>query len=152
MAVLLRSRTRRFRMRRLPLTSVAQRILNAAGVASAELSLELVGDRRMRGLNRDYRHRDCPTDVLAFPMREGCGPKTPLLGDVVVSLETALRQAQSRGHSLDEELVRLLTHGVLHLVGYDHERGAAEASRMGRKELSVIRALGRIPKLVSPRK
>lgn len=147
MAVLLRSWTRRFRIRRSTLTFVAQRILKAVGAPSAELSVELVGDRRMRRLNRDYRHRDCPTDVLAFPMREGCGPTTPLLGDVVVSLETAVRQANAGGRSLDEELVRLLTHGVLHLMGYDHERGAAEANRMRRKELAVIRSLGRVPKL-----
>jgi len=74
---------------------------------------------------------------------------TPLLGDVVISLDAAARQAKSGGWSLDEEVIRLLSHGILHLLGYDHERGAAEAARMRRKERAVIRALGRIPKLVS---
>jgi rRNA maturation RNase YbeY len=85
-------------------------------------------------------------------MREGSGPETPLLGDVVVSVDTAERQAKAGGWSLDEELVRLLTHGVLHLLGFDHEQGRAEASRMRRKEHAVLRSLGRLPKLVAPRK
>src|SRR6185295_10410944 len=149
MPVLFRIRVRRYRMRQSTLKSVAQRILNAAGASSAELSLELVGDRRMRGLNREYRRRDYSTDVLAFPMREGSGPETPLLGDVVVSIDTAERQAKAGGWSLDEELVRLLTHGVLHLLGFDHERGRAEASRMRRKEQAVLRSLGRVPRLLT---
>lgn len=147
MAVLLRSRVRRFRIRRSFLVSVAQQILKTAGAAHAELSVEFVGDRRIHGLNRAYRHRDCSTDVLAFSMREAQGPATPLLGDVVISLDTAARQAKDGRWSLDEEVVRLLTHGVLHLLGYDHERGAVQARRMRRKELAVVKALGRIPKL-----
>ena len=149
MAVLLRSRVRRFRVRRPVLASVAQHILKIAGAAAAELSVELVGDRRMRGLNRVYRYKDRSTDVLAFSMREAQGPVTSLLGDVVISLDTAARQAKERHWSLDEEVVRLLTHGVLHLLGYDHERGTREAARMRREEDRVLRALGRIPKLVT---
>ena len=148
MAILLRSRIRRFRVRGPSLTSVAQQILNATGSPSAELSLEFVGDRRMRKLNHDYRRKDHTTDVLSFPMREARGPVTPLLGDVVISLDAVSRQARAGGWSLDEELIRLLTHGILHLLGYDHERGGAEAARMQRKERAVIRGLGRIPKLI----
>ena len=103
----------------------------------------------MRRLNHDYRRKDRTTDVLSFPMREARGPLTPLLGDVVISLDAAAKQAKAGGWSLEEEVIRLLTHGVLHLLGYDHERGAAEAARMRRKERAVIKALGRIPKLVT---
>jgi len=127
--------------------TLARRILEAAGESGAELGVEFVGDGRMRGLNRRYRHRDRSTDVLAFPMREAVGPATLLLGDVVISLPTAVRQAAAERWSLDQEVARLMVHGVLHLVGYDHERGEREARRMRRKESAVIHSLGRIPKL-----
>ncbi len=153
------------------LERLAQRILQATGESRAELSLELIGDRRMRRLNRVYRGVDAPTDVLSFPMRTPTPPLPithrirramgtrrgrvregaqggPLLGDIVISLPTAARQAKGDGYSLDHELVRLLIHGILHLCGYDHERGAREARRMRAKELAVLRSLGPIPKLV----
>ena len=148
MPVLVRSRLRTLRPRRPAVETLAQRILEAAGEPGAELSMEFVGDGRMRGLNRHYRRRDRSTDVLAFPMREAVGPATPLLGDVVISLPTAVRQAAAGGWSVDQEVARLMVHGVLHLVGYDHERSGQEARRMRRRELVVVRALGTIPKLV----
>ena len=147
MPVLVRSRLRTLRPRHLAVETLAQRILEAAGEPGAELSVEFVGDGRMRGLNRRYRRRDRSTDVLAFPMREAVGPATPLLGDVVISLPTALRQAAGGGWSVDQEVARLMVHGVLHLVGYDHERGERQAQRMRRKEAAVLRSLARIPKL-----
>lgn len=148
MPVLVRSRLRSLRPRRAIAETLAQRILQAAGDPGAELSVEFVGDGRMRGLNRRYRRRDRTTDVLAFPMREAAGPATPLLGDVVISLPTAARQAAALGRSVDQEVATLLVHGVLHLLGYDHERGEREARHMRLKELAVLRSLGRIPKLV----
>ena len=151
MPVILRSRLRRTRVRRSAIALLAQRILDAAGEGQAELSLEFVGDHRMRRLNRRYRRRDRPTDVLAFSMREGTGPPTPLLGDVVISLPTAARQARRDGRSLDTEVATLLVHGVLHLCGYDHERGEREARRMRRKERAILRVLGRLPHLVVKR-
>ena len=102
----------------------------------------------MRRLNRDYRHKDRTTDVLAFTCREAGGPASPMLGDVVVSVPMAMRQAVSLKHSLDEELVRLLIHGLLHVVGYDHECGEKEARRMRRKEEKLFEALKPLPKLV----
>ena len=93
----------------------------------------------MRRLNRDWRGKDRPTDVLSFAQAEGPGGAPPgLLGDVVISLDTARRQAAERAAPLGAELDRLLIHGVLHLLGYDHERSPAEARRMQRRE----RALG----------
>lgn len=103
-----------------------------------ELSLVLTTDRRIRKLNRDYRGKDKATDVLSFPQDPALG----LLGDVVVSLDTARRQAKERGLSLSDELVRLLVHGVCHLRGFDHETGPADARRMAREETRLLAGLG----------
>lgn len=149
MPVLVRHRLRRTAIRLSILTQLAQKLLEAVGEARAELSLELIGDGRMSQLNRQYRGGDGPTDVLAFPLRESSGPRSALLGDVVIAFPTAARQAVSLGHSIDEELVRLLIHGVLHLLGYDHTRGEKEARRMERKEKALFRALLPLPILVS---
>ncbi|TRZ98216.1 MAG: rRNA maturation RNase YbeY [Nitrospiraceae bacterium] len=115
----------------------------AAGAEAAELSLVLVSDRRMRALNRRYRKKDRTTDVLAFPMHEGRFSRFrgSLLGDVVISMPTAKRQASEFGHSLRDEITRLLVHGVLHLLGYDHERSERDAALMARKEKAVLRAI-----------
>jgi len=114
---------------------VARRLLRRLDLGETELSILLVNDREMRALNRRYRGIDRPTDVLAFAQREGAGG-TPdgLLGDVVISVDTATRQAREVGESLGREVDRLLIHGLLHLLGYDHERSAAEARRMQRRE------------------
>ena len=147
MPVLLRSRLRRPAVLPRPATALAQALLAAGGEADAELSLELVGDDRMRRLNRRYRRRDVPTDVLAFSMREAGAPVRSLLGDVVISVPTAARQAGAHGHSLEREVATLLAHGILHLCGYDHERGEKDARRMFRKQAAILRKLGRIPRL-----
>ena len=103
----------------------------------------LVSDREMRRLNREWRGKDRPTDVLAFSQREGIvRPPAEILGDVVISVATARRQAKERGETLGRESDRLLIHGVLHLLGYDHERGATEALRMQRRERMLARLLG----------
>lgn len=148
MPVGIRCRLSRWSPVRTALGAVAERILTACGNPSVDLSLMLVGDRYMRRLNRQYRGIDRSTDVLAFPMREAPGPKSPLLGDVVIALPTASRQAIAAKHSLDHEVATLLIHGVLHLAGYDHERGPREARRMKRKELAILRSLAPVPKLV----
>ena len=136
-------------MRQAALTRLAERVLLAVGEAQSELSLELVGDGRMRRLNREYRNKDRTTDVLAFAMRESSSPVVALLGDVVVSLPTARRQAKEGGRSLSEELAWLLVHGVLHLCGYDHERSPAEARRMKLREQRVLRTLEPVPTVVT---
>ncbi|MFQ5989410.1 MAG: rRNA maturation RNase YbeY [Candidatus Methylomirabilales bacterium] len=85
-----------------------------------EVSVVLVDDRAIRRLNRLYLNHDRPTDVLAFPQQQGLpSPQPHLLGDVVISVETAARQAKAHGHSLAQELAMLLIHGILHLLGYD---------------------------------
>ena len=120
----------------------ATALLRLLGVG-AELSVLLVGDAEMQRLNRDYRHTDAPTDVLAFALREGedGAVHADVLGDVVISLETAQRQADARGVPVAEEVRLLLTHGVLHLLGYDHERSRREARAMFRTQRRLLQQL-----------
>ena len=105
------------------------------GVEGAECGLLLVGDKTIASLNEQYRGIPSSTDVLSFPMREGLfGALSPgLLGDVVISAETADRQARAAGRSLREELAALLIHGILHLLGYDHQT-PSDARTMKRLE------------------
>ena len=109
----------------------------------AELSVALIGDTEMHTLNRDWRDKDRPTDVLAFALREGedAGVHPDVLGDVVISLDTAARQAADRGATLADEVRVLLAHGILHLLGYDHERSPADARRMFAKQRALLRRL-----------
>ena len=112
----------------------AQRILRSLDCGSAELSLSLAADEEIRELNAGYRGIPRPTDVLSFSLVDGeCSEhRRDLLGDVVIGIETAARQARERHRSLDEEVARLLIHGVLHLLGHDHEE--PEAARLMRAE------------------
>jgi probable rRNA maturation factor len=102
----------------------------------AEVSILLIGDEAMRTLNRRYRGKDRTTDVLSFPLREGKFSRVQhhLLGDIVISVPAAARQARAAGEPLLDEIDRLLVHGFLHLLGYDHERGEVEARRMEARE------------------
>ena len=151
MAVYIRSRLSKARIREAPFVQFAERVLAAAGESVSELSIELVGDQRMRSLNRVYRRKDQTTDVLAFAMRESDNPHPSVLGDVVISIPTAQRQAGGAGHSVDDELAALLIHGVLHLCGYDHERSEKEAQRMFRRERAILRSVQPVPSLMTSR-
>ena len=124
--------------------ALANVILDRASVSpQAELSILLLDDPGIAALNEQYRHKSGPTDVLSFPMHDPDGPTLPtvLLGDVVISLDTAQRQAAARHVPLIAELATLLTHGILHLLGYDHERGPADAHRMQKQEAAITQAL-----------
>ena len=151
MPVLLRSHLRSSRLRSHKIRQLAHSILFQMGEVSSELGVMFVGDRHMRRLNKQFRNKDHTTDVLAFPMRGArphCVPgRRELLGDVVISVPTAERQARHARHSLSEELIALLIHGILHLCGYDHERNDAEARRMRRREHKVRSRLGSLPSL-----
>ncbi len=151
MPVLISIRLKRRCIRLRALRQLADRILHTAGHAQSLLSLVVVGDRHMRSLNRTFRRKNKTTDVLAFATREGPAPHSLLLGDVVIALPQALRQARELGHEPDRELTMLLIHGVLHLCGYDHEQGAAEARRMARRERMILRAVTPIPRLLVSR-
>ena len=115
------------------LSSLAHRILDALGLEKAELSILITSDKEIRKLNRLYRNKDKPTDVLSFPMGEEVGG-WKLLGDVVISLDTAKAQASEFGLSLEEEIKRLLIHGIVHLLGYDHELGPEEEKKFREME------------------
>lgn len=107
----------------------------------AQVSLLLTDDADIRRLNRTYRGRDEPTDVLAFSQREGeAGALSGLLGDVVISLETADRQAARLGHSLEREVGLLALHGLLHLLGWRDDT-AAERARMRRRALRLLNSV-----------
>jgi probable rRNA maturation factor len=123
------------RPRRRELRSFLRQAAAAAGLAG-EVSVLLAGDAAVRELNRQYRGKDKATDVLSFPAVETA---RGVAGDLVVSLETAARQAGERGHALEMEIKILLLHGLLHLAGYDHEKDDGE---MERKELRLRRRLG----------
>ncbi len=145
MPVFVHSHVRRVLIQEAAVSRVVQQLLASISEAASEISIEFVGDGRMRRLNREYRQKDRTTDVLAFASREAGGPSSPLLGDVVISIPRARHQAESLGHSLNEELARLLIHGILHVVGYDHERSEAEARKMKRKEQALWKVIDPIP-------
>jgi probable rRNA maturation factor len=114
----------------------------------ASVGVLLVGDRRMRNLNRAYRGKDSTTDVLSFSQLEGeSSPNnTAELGDIVISLAQASRQASERGNTLNQEIELLLIHGLLHLIGYDHEINRYQGKKMKavEKELAgVVKKMGR---------
>ena len=141
MSVAVTSRARRAGIRTTDVRRDAAHLLRLLD-RDAELSVVLVDDAEMQRLNAKYRRVDRPTDVLAFSMREGDGSDVHphVLGDVVISLDTAARQAAARGVSVADEMRLLLTHGLLHLLGYDHERCPAEARRMFRKQRALMQS------------
>jgi rRNA maturation RNase YbeY len=122
----------------------ARRVLVELDARQAELSLVLAADPEMAELNERYRGRTGPTDVLSFSLLEGKGRehRGALLGDVVIGVEVAARQARRAGRCFDDEVARLLIHGVLHLLGWDHER-EAEARAMRAQERRLWRSLPR---------
>ena len=134
--------------------SVAEFVLRRFERSGWELSVCFVGDEEMRRLNSEWRDKDRSTDVLSFAQDESCDetfsiPQTPeestapapALGDVVISVPRACEQARDGGWSVDEEVTRLLLHGILHFLGYDHEGEAEEALRMRKVENETAAAL-----------
>jgi len=119
---------------------VAQRILTELGLLEAELSLLFVNDLQIQALNRQYLHRDKPTNVLAFPMRKGefSTLHPHLLGDLVISVETAKRQSNRFSLTEIEMVILLMVHGVLHLIGYDHEETKKGAKEMAFKQKEIF--------------
>jgi len=98
-------------------------------LAAPEVSLAFVGERAIRTLNRKFMKKDRPTDVLSFPLGEKGPDGKFYLGDIVIAVPVAARQARDKGHSLDRELRLLAIHGFLHLLGYDHFAGIEEEER-----------------------
>jgi probable rRNA maturation factor len=123
------------RPRRRELARFMRQAIEATGLAG-EVSVLLTSDEAIRAFNRKYRRKDKATDVLSFPAAETA---EGVAGDLMISLETALMQAEERGHTLEMEIRLLLLHGLLHLAGYDHE---TDNGTMRRKEARLRRELG----------
>lgn len=115
---------------------------------SAEISVTFVDDARIHALNKQHRNIDKATDVLSFPLGENgvydTNPETgaKMLGDIVISMERAVQQAEEYGHPLQREVAFLTVHSMLHLLGYDHVNGGLEAVHMREKEEAVLTQLG----------
>lgn len=117
---------------------LTQSILEELSLDKVEISITLVDDETIKQINREWRGKDKPTDVLSFPQEGSVGYRYKLLGDVVISLPYAKRQAQEIGLSKKEEVLRLLVHGILHLLGYDHERSEDDERLMFRLQEEII--------------
>jgi probable rRNA maturation factor len=143
MEVLIDNRQNKLRIPLKKIRQTARAILDALGFPDGELSILLVDDQQIETLNIQYLNRKGPTNVIAFPMREGqFNEITPnLLGDVVISVETAKNEAHEANRSMQIRFNQLLIHGILHLVGYDHETTAKEAQRMEAKSNELLAVL-----------
>lgn len=135
---------------------MASRALKNSGCPdNAELSILLTDNNGIRRLNKQYRKKDMPTDVLSFPMMGGRKwearggkrniphpisylPHPVILGDVVISVETAKTQAKESSATVQDEIKKLLIHGILHLLGYNHEKGGSEARKMKKEEERLL--------------
>ncbi len=125
--------------------TTARRILNALDYPNAELSILIVDDDQIAELNLAYLNHPGPTNVISFPMQEGqfTDISPDLLGDVVISADTAHREAADAGIQMMERLNQLLVHGILHLAGYDHVRSAEEAVVMEQKSNQLMELIGK---------
>lgn len=132
-----------FSHRRLIKKAIAASLSYEGFSRPAEVSVTVVDNEAIREINREHRGIDRPTDVLSFPMFDedfGDG-EDAILGDIVLSLEKAVEQAEAYGHSLRREIAFLTVHSVLHLLGYDHEEGKAEESEMFSRQEAILTIL-----------
>jgi probable rRNA maturation factor len=130
--VLITSNQKRVKLDRVGIRRDVRKALELLGAGERELSLMFVDDTGIRTINRDYLRRDRPTNVIAFSLSEGSfGEVNPgMLGDVVVSVETAGREADAAGIPVADAILNLILHGILHLTGYDHEKSGGRARIM----------------------
>ncbi len=156
--IYLDNRTRGSGLDTAPLVRALERLLREIGEAASSVSLTIVRDPAMRALNRDHRGKDAPTDVLSFPLHppdafertprtrprgdaSARGAPERMLGDIIVSVDTARRQATEYGAPLEREVQRLLIHGVLHLAGHDHQE-PGERAVMEAEERRLAESIG----------
>lgn len=116
-------RTREFR-------GLVGRLIARYRLSDPEVTVAFVGSAAMRTLNRKFRKKDRPTDVLSFPLGEKGPDGRFYLGDIVIAVPVAFRQARAKGHGLERELKLLVLHGFLHLLGFDHGAGIEEEERL----------------------
>lgn len=140
MAIVIQNRQRTVRIKTPQVKRQLLRVMTYLGCQDQELSVVFANDGLLHQLNRTYRDKDRPTNVLAFPQEpiDTAGPSARLLGDVVVSLPTADREAQALEQPLEARVVYLLIHGLLHLLGYDHEQSDAAQQRMETLEQELL--------------
>lgn len=143
MGILIDDRQKKHKLSKAKVQKKAQAILNALGNPEGELSILLVDDSEIKTLNKDYLNRSGPTNVIAFPMKEGdfSDINPHLLGDVVISMETAGREALQTGISTEERFAQLLIHGILHLFGFDHEKSEQNANKMEKKSNELLKLI-----------
>lgn len=115
------------------LNKIFERTLRAVNVKNAEISVAFVGDLEMKKLNKKWRGKNCVTDVLSFVYED-----KPLVGEIIICLPEAARQAKKCGHSVRDEIKMLLVHGLLHLCGYDHEKSLGEAEKMEKLQNKLL--------------
>jgi probable rRNA maturation factor len=143
MEVLIDNRQSSYEISLEKIEQTARVILGELDCPEGEISILIVDDPQIEKLNRKYLNRNGPTDVIAFPMREGefrhISPQ--LLGDVVISTDTAAKEARNSGVSMEQRLNELLVHGILHLFGYDHEKSAQEARKMAKMSQQLLDAI-----------
>ncbi len=127
----------------------AQAILNALGCHDAELSIMITDDQEIKKLNKKYRQHNKPTNVLSFPMLDenNMNMVPQLLGDIVISVESADNEAKKYDITLQERFSQLLIHGILHLLGYDHETSDSDADKMETKSMELIKLIEKNPDL-----
>jgi len=127
------------------LHDAAERVLFLLGLEDARATVILTDNASIRPINKQYRKKDRPTDVISFAGRDNPFPEPPgreeHLGDIYLSLEQAWLQHEEYSPSFRDEVRRLLVHGILHLVGYDHEKSKREEARMRKKEDEILRRL-----------
>lgn len=138
-------RQRAVRVDRARIERLAARTLGRVGRGAAQVAVVLVGERRIRDLNRRWRGVDRATDVLAFAQHEGAGAglHPEVLGDVVICVPAAVRQGREAGHGTAAEIDLLVVHGLLHLAGHEHEGDPAGGRAMRRLEREILRGVRR---------
>ena len=136
MATLLENRQAKIEIDTPRLRRILDKVLKHLNLEDSEISLLFVDDEDIKKINHQYLNRNYPTNVIAFSMREGeFGDINPyILGDIVISVETALRDAKKENIRFEDELDYLMIHGILHLLGYDHEKSEIESIKMKEKE------------------
>ena len=148
MIIQIENRQKRVKIDRRKLRLQTVRLMKALDCADREISITLVDDPQIQSLNKQYLNKDRPTNVISFSLQEGDfgGVNPTLLGDIVISVDTALRDARKGNLSLEEELIFLVIHGLLHLLGYNHEGTTPrEAGKMRKKEKELFAFLMREP-------
>jgi probable rRNA maturation factor len=143
MVIRIDDKHRRHNLKLSEIEKKAKRILEALEAREGELSLLIVNDELMSTLNQQYLNRSGSTNVIAFPMRQGAfsDMNTNLLGDVVISIDTAAKEAKRGGLSTELRFDQLMIHGILHLFGFDHECSKEEAQIMMSKDRSLLKML-----------